>query len=153
MVSSEPARKHSRGFGFWFPLGLAGILAAVLLPALLILPLAQVLTSPAAVAEAERKLQPLPFDEAGTRYSTTPAMGPVEELAQRLDRGEQRLAPGDYGYLPAVLQALHVPKASQILVFSKTSSDKVHISPRTPRAIYFNDHVSVQLPDLFHGIR
>ena len=49
----------------------------------------------------------------------------------------------DHGYLPAVLEALDVPQSSQVMVFSKTSLQFRLISPRTPRAIYFNDSVYV----------
>ena len=42
-----------------------------------------------------------------------------------------------------MLDALSVPVESQILVFSKTSFQAPRISPKNPRAIYFNDTVSV----------
>jgi hypothetical protein len=42
-----------------------------------------------------------------------------------------------------VLDALKVPVESQMLVFSKTSLQRQCISPRTPRAIYFNDDVYI----------
>jgi len=42
-----------------------------------------------------------------------------------------------------VLDALHVSRASQVVVFSKTSLQAPRISPRNPRAVYFNDTVSV----------
>ena len=42
-----------------------------------------------------------------------------------------------------MLNALDVPFSSQILVFSKTSFQASRISPRTPRAIYHNDEVTV----------
>jgi hypothetical protein len=38
---------------------------------------------------------------------------------------------------------LDVPESSQVLVFSKTSLQRERISPKTPRAIYFNDEVLV----------
>ncbi len=47
------------------------------------------------------------------------------------------------GYLPAVLEALGLSPTSQTLVFSQTSFQASHISPANPRAIYFNDNVSV----------
>jgi hypothetical protein len=49
----------------------------------------------------------------------------------------------DVGYLPALLEALDVPVDSQTLVFSKTSMQRQHISPRHPRALYFNDDVYI----------
>lgn len=47
------------------------------------------------------------------------------------------------GYLPALLKGLNVDVDSQMLVFSKTSMQRDRISPRSPRAIYFNDDVYV----------
>lgn len=47
------------------------------------------------------------------------------------------------GYLPALLKELSIDADSQMLVFSKTSMQRDRISPRTPRAIYFNDDVYV----------
>jgi hypothetical protein len=47
------------------------------------------------------------------------------------------------GYLQAVLEALDVPAASQILLFSKTGAEQALTSPQNPRAFYFNDRVIV----------
>ena len=49
----------------------------------------------------------------------------------------------DFGYLPSVLKEFKFPVSSQMLVFSKTSLQRDRISPRTPRALYFNDNVYV----------
>ncbi|MHB8969442.1 MAG: hypothetical protein ACYC3X_00950 [Pirellulaceae bacterium] len=69
---------------------------------------------------------------------------PVAQLQSRLERGEVQLTFTDgTGYLASVLQALAVPVSSQTLVFSKTSFQQAKISPRRPRALYFNDHVYV----------
>ncbi len=68
----------------------------------------------------------------------------VSKLAARLTAGELRLEYDQHvGYLAALLKALDVPVESQMLVFSKTSLQRHRISPRTPRAIYFNDDVYV----------
>lgn len=48
-----------------------------------------------------------------------------------------------HGYLKDLLTKLDIPWSSQTLVFSKTSMQGTHISPRKPRAIYFNDQVYV----------
>ena len=42
-----------------------------------------------------------------------------------------------------MLRELQVPESSQVLVFSKTSFQATRISPRMPRALYFNDQVAV----------
>jgi len=47
------------------------------------------------------------------------------------------------GYLKAVLQILNVPVESQLLVFSKTARVQPPVGPKSPRAIYFNDDVTV----------
>ena len=47
------------------------------------------------------------------------------------------------GYLLSALASLDVPLSSQILVFSKTSLQRDRISPKTPRALYFNDDTYV----------
>jgi hypothetical protein len=52
------------------------------------------------------------------------ARAPAERVAAlraRLARGEVRLPAGPRGYLDAVLRALEIDAASQMLVFSKTS--------------------------------
>jgi hypothetical protein len=47
------------------------------------------------------------------------------------------------GYLRSLLQELRVPETSQLLVFSKTSCQRERISPKSPRAVYFNDQADV----------
>jgi hypothetical protein len=86
----------------------------------------------------------VPLDHEAIQYSATPVEDPVAKLEGRLQTGEAKLAFDDRsGYLRSVLKALDVPDESQVLVFSKTSFQAPRISPRTPRAIYFNDRVSV----------
>lgn len=69
---------------------------------------------------------------------------PVARLHQKLVSGEVKLEyDPKHGFLPAVLKALDVPVSSQTLVFSKTSLQLQKISPRLPRALYFNDEVYV----------
>ncbi len=86
----------------------------------------------------------VPLDHPAVGYATRPVDDPVSRLQKRLDRGEVKLDFGDqHGYLAAILKALSVPQESQVLVFSKTSFQAPRIAPRLPRAIYFNDSVSV----------
>jgi hypothetical protein len=86
----------------------------------------------------------IPLDHPAIQYSQQPT-DPVARLAKRLESGQAKLdyAPNGWGYLPSLLQQLDVHIDSQVLVFSKTSIQTAHISPRTPRAIYFNDEVAV----------
>jgi hypothetical protein len=77
-------------------------------------------------------------------YQTVPPADEVGRLAERLRRGDARLEfEPTTGYLRSVLEALHVPAESQLLVFSKSSFQQAKIDPRNPRALYFNDTVSV----------
>ena len=68
----------------------------------------------------------------------------MAQLNAKLEPGELRLTYEPVrGYLPSVLEALGISPTSQTLVFSQTSFQASHISPANPRAIYFNDDVSV----------
>jgi hypothetical protein len=86
----------------------------------------------------------VPFDHEAIQYSLGPVTDPISKLQQSLASGTVTLDfDRNRGYLPAVLKALGVPRESQVLVFSKTSFQSPRIFPFTPRAIYFNDNVSV----------
>jgi len=77
-------------------------------------------------------------------YTTATLHDPVAELNRKLTNGSARLAYDNvFGYLPAVLDALGIPKESQVLAFSKTSLQSILISPSNPRAIYFNEASTV----------
>jgi hypothetical protein len=82
--------------------------------------------------------------ERAIAYFTRPTTDRVARLNADVQRGAVQLAFDPVqGYLPSVLQALHVPVASQILVFSKSSVQAPRISPRNPRALYFDDTVTL----------
>ncbi len=86
----------------------------------------------------------VPFDEEGIGYGKTAATGAMARLQARMDKGEVKLAHEEQsGYLLSVLDALKVPRSSQMLVFSKTSFQRERISPHSPRAIFFNDDVYI----------
>lgn len=77
-------------------------------------------------------------------YAATEPTDVVARLQGRLARGDARLNhDGSTGYLRSVLDLLRIPVSSQTLVFSRTSLQQRHISPRNPRALYFNDDVYV----------
>jgi len=86
----------------------------------------------------------VPLDHPAIQYAQAPN-DPVARFEKRLESGAAKLdfTPNGWGYLPAVLKQLGINTDSQVLVFSKTSIQTAHISPRTPRAIYFNDEVAV----------
>lgn len=81
--------------------------------------------------------------QAQSLAQASPKQDAVQALRDRMARGELSLTPGPSGYLPAVLSALGVPVDSQVLVFSKTSLQFDEISPKRPRALYFNDDTVV----------
>jgi hypothetical protein len=86
----------------------------------------------------------LAFDEDTLGYSKSDATGPIARLQRQIEAGELKLEfDPAFGYLPAVLRALNVSRASQMLVFSKTSFQRERISPHTPRSLFFNDDVYV----------
>lgn len=86
----------------------------------------------------------VPLDDPAINYAG-PVSDPVARLEQKLESGKVKLdyAPNGWGYLPAILKQLDINIDSQVLVFSRTSIQASHISPRTPRAIYFNDNAAV----------
>ena len=74
----------------------------------------------------------------------TPPSDALTRLDQQLARGEATLEYRDgVGYLPSLLDHLHINVDSQMLVFSKTSFQQAIINPKNPRVLYFNDEVSV----------
>lgn len=79
------------------------------------------------------------------KYGSTPPSDAIAQLNARLEKGEATLAfePGGRGYLKAVLVALGIDASSQTLVYSGTSLQASYISAANPRAVYFNDNVSV----------
>lgn len=84
------------------------------------------------------------LDHPAIDYFRRDTADAVAKLQERIRQGGVVLEfHPEFGYLPAVLRELHVPESSQVLVFSKTSFQAPKISPRLPRAIYFNDRVSV----------
>ena len=84
------------------------------------------------------------FERPPINYLDAEVTDPVAQLAKKLESGQAELSyDEDFGYLKSVLEALDVPVSSQTLVFSKTSLQLHRISPRRPRALYFNDDVYV----------
>jgi hypothetical protein len=82
------------------------------------------------------------IESAPINYSSAPDDNPVARLQKRIDAGQVKLPYEEhYGYLRGLLRELNVPISSQVLVFSKTSLQRQRITPRTPRALYFNDDV------------
>lgn len=84
------------------------------------------------------------LDRPPINYSTAAPDDAVAVLLQKIRSGKVVLShDDDHGYLESVLEHLDVPRSSQVFVFSRTSLQRARISPKTPRAIYFNDDVAV----------
>jgi hypothetical protein len=84
-------------------------------------------------------------DDPAIQYGKQPGDDPVARLDRQLASGQAHLdyASDGRGYLASVLKQLGINTDSQMLVFSHTSIQTTRISPRTPRAIYFNDEAAV----------
>ena len=89
-------------------------------------------------------IRPQDGEDRRPAYGRAAAHDAVTRLQSRINSGAAVLRyDSKTGYLPAVLKELHVPAASQMLVFSKTSVQKELISPEKPRALYFGDNAYV----------
>ena len=81
----------------------------------------------------------------GVDYSSRPLEDRLTRLMAQVDAGEVTLehdAEGR-GYLDALLEALEINPASQVLVFSKTALKTRFVTAATPRALYFNDDIYI----------
>lgn len=76
-------------------------------------------------------------------YGTTPPTDAFTRAMEAVDPDQLAHDPLGRGYLDAVLDALDIDPASQILVFSKTSLKQRFIDAENPRSLFFNDEVYV----------
>lgn len=68
----------------------------------------------------------------------------VDRMNVKLRDGSAKLVWDDKtGYIKSVLDLLNVPVESQVMVYTQTSLQTQYIKMDNPRAIYFNDRVSV----------
>ncbi|MGA3204416.1 MAG: hypothetical protein ABSF12_18145 [Bryobacteraceae bacterium] len=100
-------------------------------------------TLPAAVVfaiscRAQVYLDNLPATHPSIRYFDAPSDDAAAHFAAKLS-----LRSGGTRYLADLLDYFRINADSQALVFSKSSFQAGKISPRNPRAIYFNDEVAV----------
>lgn len=67
---------------------------------------------------------------------------PFTRMKDDLEQGRLPLdESSEKAYLESLLRVLKIPASSQMLVYSTTSLQLRLISPRTPRAVYFNDDI------------
>ena len=116
-------------------------------PRLLLIAGAVALSSTVAVTLAQQRRSGA-FDQSinhpAIKYLTADTDTVVDSLNQKLREGSAKLVFDEKtGYLKSVLDLLHVPVESQVMVYTQTSLQAQHITVNNPRAIYFNDTVSV----------
>lgn len=100
------------------------------------------ITRPLAAEDFQGSTHALRYDDAPIDYSAQTPQDRIAKLQARIASGEVKLKWDEqFGWLPALLDELKVPKSSQMLVFSQTSLQRRSINPRNPRAIYYGDDI------------
>jgi hypothetical protein len=91
----------------------------------------------------------MPYEDDIIGYSAQTPTDRIAKLQAQIESGEVKLKWDEqFGWLPALLDALKIPKSSQMMVFSRTSLQRQRINPRNPRAIFYNEEVYVgYIPD------
>jgi hypothetical protein len=88
--------------------------------------------------------EPLGVNNTLHGYNTLPTHDRFARFNADVDAGRTSLdAENELKLLRSLLRALDIPISSQMLVTSATSFQKTIISPRRPRALYFNDDTYV----------
>ncbi len=83
-------------------------------------------------------------EDPAIAYSTARLNNVVEDANRKIQAGAVPLTfEGRGGFLRSALDALHIPVDSQLLVFSTDSLQGKLINEQSPRAIYFNDRVTL----------
>ncbi|MBM4074416.1 MAG: hypothetical protein FJ267_02075 [Planctomycetes bacterium] len=84
------------------------------------------------------------YEEEPINYSKTAPSNAISRLQSRIDESPEILHYDEtQGYLRSLLEVLQIPISTQVMTFAKTSLQAGHISPATPRSLYFNDDVHV----------
>ena len=84
------------------------------------------------------------FDEPPHNYHTAPLKDRFTKLKSDIESGRIPLDhTSEKAFVISLLKALDIPASSQMLVFSTTSLQLRFITPRNPRAIFFNDGLYV----------
>ena len=117
-----------------------------MLSRLLLLTAAVGLVSTVAVVSQQRRTGAfdLSINHPAIKYLVADTDTVVDRLNAKLRDGSARLVWDDKtGYIKSVLELLDVPVESQVMVYTQTSLQSQYIKMDNPRAIYFNDRVSV----------
>ena len=93
-------------------------------------------------AEAARRVRD--FEKAPHNYWTRPLTDRFTQFKTALESGKLSLdRSSEKAFVVSLLKALNISPATQTLVYSTTSLQLRRISPRNPRALYFNEDVYV----------
>ncbi len=79
------------------------------------------------------------YEQPPISYSATAPRDALVAVQQRLAAGQLKLTGSGREIVQSLLQELHIPVESQMLVFSKTSLQRQRIRPDHPRALFFSD--------------
>ncbi len=79
------------------------------------------------------------YEQPPIRYSDSTPHDAIARLQARLNSREIKFDGDEKTVVRQVLKALNISEKTQVVVFSKTSVQRVRISPQNPRAFYFND--------------
>ena len=94
----------------------------------------------AAASESLRLLREMDLEAAPHRYYARESKDRFAQLQKEIEAGRVELdRSGEKAFLVSLLKALEIPASSQMLVFSTTSLQLSLITPRNPRALYFNE--------------
>jgi hypothetical protein len=97
-----------------------------------------------AVAFAATAAADYEVDDPRHDYWKRPLTDTFSKLKAELEAGRVQLdTTGEKECLQSLLKVLNIPASSQMLIFSTTSLQLRLISPRNPRALYFNEDVYV----------
>jgi hypothetical protein len=105
--------------------------------------------SPLLAEDFQGSAHTMPYDDEVIGYTAKTPNDRITKLQAQIASGEVKLKWDEkFGYLPALLDELKIPKSSQMLVFSRTSLQRRVINPRNARAIFYSDDVYVgYIPD------
>lgn len=79
------------------------------------------------------------YEQPPILYSDSTAHDAIARMQERLNKRELKFEGSPKEVVAQVLEALDISPKTQVVLFSKTSVQRVHISPQNPRAFYFND--------------
>lgn len=83
------------------------------------------------------------FEQPPISYSDSTPHDPIAQMQERLNKRELKFDGDEKETVAQVLKALNLSQKTQVVLFSKTSVQRVRISPQNPRAFYFNDETYI----------